>query len=146
MANARQGAQGDTGGRPKIVEAVVYMRQFPLQIEADLLFKGIDIADWHQGKMSSRRLLCLIAALDDDSAYWRERRDGDWSVKEYLDAAMVNELRLLRSDQAAIHRNEKMEVHLVESPSEQLKDEALVEKARDVRQHLITQLKGGKTE
>lgn len=127
------------------MEAVVYMRQFPNQIEADLLFRGIDIADWHQGRMSSRRLLCLIDALPDDSAYWKERRDGDWSVQEYMQAALVNEMRLLRSDQAAIHTDEKMDVNLVESPAERHKEEERAQKVLDVRHHLMAQLKGETT-
>ena len=122
------------------------MRQFPREIEADLLFRGIDIADWHQGRMSSRRLLCLLDALPDDTAYWRERRDGDWSAREYINAAIVNELRLLRADQAAIHADSKMDVSLVESPSQQKQDEDMAERMRQVRQHFKSQLMGGKTE
>lgn len=124
------------------MEAVVYMRQFPRQIEADLLFRGIDIADWHQGRMSSRRLLALIDALPDDTAYWKERRDGDWSAKEYIEAAIVNELRLLRADQAAIHTESKMDISLVESPSQVKQDEDLAEKARQARSRIMSELKG----
>lgn len=124
------------------MEAVVYMRQFPREIEADLLFRGIDIADWHQGRMSSRRLMCLIDALPDDSAYWKERRDGDWSAKEYIEAAIVNELRLLRADQAAIHADNKMDVSLVESPYQRKKDEDLAERSRLARQRIMSELKG----
>ncbi len=121
------------------------MRQFPREIEADLLFRGIDIADWHQGRMSSRRLLVLIDALPDDSAFWRERRDGDWSAQEYINAAVVNELRLLRADQAAIHADNKMEVNLVESPAQVRQDEELAERTRNARKHIMSQLKGGNT-
>lgn len=123
------------------------MRQFPREIEADLLFRGIDIGDWHQGRMSSRRLLCLIDALPGDSAYWKERRDGDWSPEEYIQAAIVNEIRLLRADQAAIHADHKMDVKMVESPAQEKQDEELAEKTRQVRSHLMAQLKGkNKTE
>ena len=122
------------------------MRQFPREIEADLLFRGIDIADWHQGEMSSRRLLCLIDALPDDSAYWKERRDGDWSVKEHLEAAMVNELRLLRADQAAIHADNKMDIDLVKSPSQRKEQEDLADRSRQARQRVMSELKGTTTE
>ena len=125
------------------------MRQFPREIEADLLFRGIDIGDWHRGGMSSRRLLCLIDALEadpDKSAYCKERRDGDWSVKEYLEAAMVNELRLLRADQAAIHTSNKMDVDLVESPSQRKQDEEQAERSRQARQRVMSELKGTITE
>lgn len=116
------------------------MRQFPREIEADLLFRGIDIGKWHRGKMSSRRLLCLIAALPDDSTYQKERRDGDWSADEYLKAAMVNELRLLRADQAAIHTENKMDVSMVESPSQSRKQEEQAERARMARQRVMADL------
>lgn len=122
------------------------MRQFPREIEADLLFRGIDIGDWHQGRMSSRRLLCLIDALPDDSNYWKERRDGDWSAQEYINAAVVNELRLLRADQAAIHADNKMDFNLVESPAQQKQDEELAEKSRKAREIIMAQLKGQTTE
>jgi len=121
------------------------MRQFPREIEADLLFRGIDIHDWHQGRMSSRRLLCLIDALPDDSAYWKERRDGDWDDRMYLAAAQVNELRRLRADQAAIHADFKMEVVPVISPAQGTADDDLKNKHDAVRSHVMSQLLG-KTE
>jgi hypothetical protein len=120
------------------------MRQFPLQIEADLLLRGIDVFDWHQGRMSSRRLITLIGVLenDPDSSLAREWRDGDWSDREYLMAASVNELRRLRADQAAIHAQHEMDVDLVKSPSQQGEHEKFVQKHHDVRAHLMSQLKG----
>src|SRR6516164_769662 len=120
------------------------MRQFPREIEADLLFRGIDIHDWHQGRMSSRRLLCLIDALPDDSAYWKERRDGDWDDRMYLAAAQVNELRRLRADQAAIPDEVKVEVLVVISAHQRKADDELKNKD-DVRSHVMSQLLG-KTE
>lgn len=116
------------------------MRQFPREIEADLLFRGIDIGDWHQGRMSSRRLLCLVEALPHDSAYWRERNDGDWTEEEYINAAVVNELRLMRADNAAIHAKHKMDVSLVESPAQQGEKEEFTERHRQVRAHIMEQL------
>jgi hypothetical protein len=117
------------------------MRNFPREIEADLLFRGVDIHDWHRGKMSSRRLLALIDALPDDSAYWRERRDGDWSEKEYLDGILVNEIRLLRADQAAIAGTE-MKVNLVKSPAEREEKKAEEDKFHAARAHILGALKG----
>ena len=123
------------------------MRQFPREIEADLLFRNIDVGDWHRGKLSSRRLLCLIDALEkeENSSYAKERRDGDWSPREYLEAAMVNEMRLLRADQAAIHTETKMDINLVESPAQRKQDEELAERARQARQRIMSELKGNTT-
>jgi hypothetical protein len=50
--------------------------------------------------MSSRRLLVLLKGLDAESEYKTATRNGDWSDKTYMRAATVNELRLLRVDQA----------------------------------------------
>lgn len=124
------------------------MRQFPKQIEADLLFRNVDIGDWHRGEMSSRRLLCCIDALDadPDSAFSKERRDGEWSVKEHLQAALVNEMRLLRADQAAIHTGDKMDIDLVESPSQRKQNEEQAERSRQARQRVMSELKGTITE
>lgn len=99
--------------------------------------------------MSSRRLLALIDVLsaDDDSALARECRDQDWSLKQYLDAANVNELRRLRADQAAIHANHKLDIDMVESPSQRRDSDALLDRTKDVRSHIMDQLMGkNKTE
>lgn len=122
------------------------MRLYPNEIEADLLLRGIDIYDWYQGRMSSRRLLNLIGVLeaDEDSNLARERRDHDWSLKQYLQAAQVNEMRRFRADQAAIHASHKMEVATVDSPAQTAEAEQEAEKAREVRSHIMSQLMGKK--
>lgn len=120
------------------------MRQFPREIEADLLIRGIDIFDWHRGEMSSRRLITLIETLPPDSTYWRERRDGDWSEQEYINATILNELRLLRADNAAIHAGHKMDINLVESPAQAQEQEHLAERQRSVREHVLAQMQKAK--
>lgn len=124
------------------------MRYFPREIEADLLMRGIDIHDWHRGKMSSRRLLVLIYALEKDqkSLLFRERTDWDWNEEEYLRAAMVNELRLLRADQAAIHAQHDMKVNMVSSPAQKKEDEDLTNRTKQVREHFLKQLHRDTTE
>lgn len=92
--------------------------------------------------MSSRRLLCLIDALPPDSAYWKERRDGDWSDQEYIAAGTLNELRLQRADNAALHANHKMDISLAQSPAQLKKEDELGERVQEVRQHFISQLNG----
>lgn len=116
------------------------MRQFPNEIEADLLFRGVDVHDWHQGRMSSRRLLALVDSLPPESAYWRERRDGDWSLEEYVRAATVNEIRLLRADQAAIHADHKMDINMINSPAQDREHEELVEAHHTARSMINAQL------
>lgn len=123
------------------------MRFYPREIEGDLLAMGWDIRDWHQGRMSSRRLLVLIDKIqsDPDSLLARERRDQDWSLREYLEAGLVNELRRLRADNAAIHAQQKLDVVTVESPSQREETEKDTKRFADVRDHLLSQMRGKKT-
>jgi hypothetical protein len=123
------------------------MRFYPREIEADLLGIGIDIHDWHRGRMSSRRLLLLIDKIqtDPDSMLARERRDQDWSLEEYLRAAQVNELRRWRADYAALKGGHKMDVVTVDSPAQQQDSEGDKKRFADVREHLLSQMRGKKT-
>jgi hypothetical protein len=117
------------------------VRFFPEEIEADLAFEGIDIADWHTGEMSSRKLLILLKALDEDGEYKTARRNGDWSDKRYTQASIVNELRMLRVDQAAINGS-KMDAVLMESPAQlEAKAEEQAERTA-VRTGILAQLHG----
>jgi hypothetical protein len=91
--------------------------------------------------MSSRRLLVLLKGLDAESEYKTATRNGDWSDKTYMRAATVNELRLLRVDQAALN-GEKMEVTLMESPAQR---EARAEEEAEhhaIRTGILAQLHG----
>ena len=117
------------------------VRYFPEEIEADLAFRGIDIHDWHQGKMSSRRLLVLCEALPDDSAYKTARRDDDWSDEQYMRAALINEVRLLRVDQVAL-QGQKMEATMLESPAQRLAKEESEAENLAVRTGILAQLHG----
>ena len=118
------------------------MRFFPHEIEADLAaVYNVDIADWHCGVLSSRRLLVLLEGLPDDARFNVARRDGDWSDEQYLQASLINEVRLLRVDQAAL-KGHKMEATLLESPAQR---EAAAEKAAEnnaLRTGILAQLHG----
>ncbi|ABD57997.1 tail assembly chaperone [Mycobacterium phage Porky] len=63
----------------------------------------------------------VYGGLDDKSVTKTAMREGDWSPDEYAQAATVNELRLLRADQAAIS-GRSFDVNLMKSPA-QLKAE-----------------------
>lgn len=117
------------------------VRQYASEIEADLAFRGIDIADWHRGDMSSRKLLALLQHLPEDAAFKRALRNGDWGFNEYMQAGVLNEIRLLRIDQAAIN-GQKMDAELIESPAQLERKE---EQARVVAAHragILAQLHG----
>ncbi|MEV7197194.1 hypothetical protein AB0N81_36110 [Streptomyces sp. NPDC093510] len=64
-------------------------------LEADLLrFYGLDLLDWHRGRLSSRRLATLIRHLPGDGAVARETEGeaAEWSVGDYLLAHAVDQL------------------------------------------------------
>lgn len=51
-------------------EAFLRFRLFSREIESDLsLYHHIDIGDWHEGRISSRKLLVLTDGLPEDSWY-----------------------------------------------------------------------------
>ncbi|MET7360003.1 hypothetical protein ABZS76_16330 [Streptomyces sp. NPDC005562] len=64
-------------------------------LEADLLrFYGLDLLDWHRGRLSSRRLAVLIRQLPREGAVARETEGeaAEWSVGDYLLAHVVDQL------------------------------------------------------
>jgi hypothetical protein len=79
--------------------AIVRIRNWPHQIEADLArYYHLDIADWHQGVMTSRRLLALLGQLPDDSAFKTEfERAGQWPVWKQMLKTVANETSLHRA-------------------------------------------------
>lgn len=93
--------------------------------------------------MSSRRLLVLLRFLPDDSEFKKALRDGDWSHQQYLDAGLLNEIRLLRVDQAALS-GQSMDYSLLESPAQIEQRERDAERYRNVRTDILRQLHGGK--
>lgn len=91
--------------------------------------------------MSSRRLLVLLENLPEDSAFKRAVRNGDWGFNEYLQAGLLNEIRLLRIDQAAIN-GQKMDADLLESPAQIERREELNRERETQRAGILAQLYG----
>ncbi|SRX93559.1 hypothetical protein MSP7336_01798 [Mycobacterium shimoidei] len=87
-----------------MLAAVYLWKRYPTQIEADLAFRGIEIADWHQnardnrGRMllSSRKLLALLENLPDTSATKMAMagREGDWPEWVEIVAKIHEEIAL----------------------------------------------------
>jgi hypothetical protein len=66
-------------------------------IEADLLrYYGVDLHDYHRGRLSARRLRVLIQHLPRDAALVRAVHGGDaeWGLAEHLLAAAVDQVAL----------------------------------------------------
>ncbi|MEW2391162.1 hypothetical protein AB0933_22705 [Streptomyces venezuelae] len=59
-----------------------------------LRFYGLDLLDWHRGRLSSRRLAVLIRHLPREGAVARETEGeaAEWSVGDYLLAHAVDQL------------------------------------------------------
>lgn len=74
----------------------------PTAIEADFRFRGLRIADWLRGTMSSREFLVLVQYLDDESAFKKLApkpygRDGDWSEAVQIAAKTHEEFAMYRA-------------------------------------------------
>jgi hypothetical protein len=64
-------------------------------IEADLLrHYGVDLLDYHRGRLSARRLRVLVQRLPRDAALVRavHGEDAEWGLTEQLLAAAVDQL------------------------------------------------------
>ena len=63
-------------------DVISRLRRWPTQIEADLQREyHIDLADWHRGAITSRRVLVLLEGLTENSRYRTDfERGGNWPV------------------------------------------------------------------
>lgn len=55
---------------PKVPLAIETWKRMAGLMEAQLAFRGIDIADWHRGTMSSRKLLVLCEHIPELGGRW----------------------------------------------------------------------------
>ncbi|WP_028807731.1 hypothetical protein [Streptomyces canus] len=72
---------------------------------------GVDLLDWHRGRLSSRRLRVLVEHLPADSSYARavHGEQADWTVTDHLLAAVVDHLAVANWMFATVHRDEDAE-------------------------------------
>ncbi|MFI2210013.1 hypothetical protein [Streptomyces sp. NPDC020141] len=78
-------------------------------LEADLLrHYGLDLLDWHRGRLSSRRLAVLLRHLPRDSAVARELHGeaAEWSPTDYLLAQVIDQLAESNWMFATVNRDE----------------------------------------
>lgn len=85
-----------------MLEAAAIWLLAPTAIEADFRFRGLRIADWLTGAMSSREFLVLVRHLGDDSEFMKLAphpygRDGDWPEAVKIAAKTHEELALNRA-------------------------------------------------
>lgn len=84
---------------PKVWEVLARIRLWPREIEADLhRYYRLDVADWHDGALTSRKLLVLLDQLPDESRFKTEfERDGNWPVWQQMLKDLHNETALHRA-------------------------------------------------
>jgi hypothetical protein len=77
-------------------------------LEADLLrHYGVDLLDWHRGRLSSRRLRVLIEHLPPGSSLARAMHGeaAAWTTTEHLLAAVVDQLAVANWMFATVNRD-----------------------------------------
>lgn len=72
-------------------------RQHPTEIEDLFLSKDLDIADWHRGDISSRRLLVICKHAPEESDYATALRDGDYPEWVQMIKEIHKEIALYRA-------------------------------------------------
>jgi hypothetical protein len=113
----------------------------------------LDIADWWNktrlpsGRLvlSSRRLIAVLRYAGSDSALKSAVRE-DWDDDTYLMATLINEIRIMRADNVAIHSGQKMEPILMRSPKQVAADEEASQEKAAIRGGIMAQLYGGVNE
>ncbi|WP_280854241.1 hypothetical protein [Streptomyces sp. SAI-041] len=88
------------------------MEEHAEALEADLLrHYGVDLLDWHRGRLSSRRLRVLVEHLPADSSFARavHGEQADWTVTDHLLAAVVDHLAVANWMFATVNRDEDTE-------------------------------------
>lgn len=81
-------------------------------LEADLLrHYGVDLLDWHRGRLSSRRLAVLVRHMPRDSALARavHGEAAEWAVTDHLLAAAVDHLAEANWMFATVNQDEDAE-------------------------------------
>lgn len=96
----------------------------PTAIEADFRFRGLRIADWLTGTMSSREFLVLVQHLPGNSEFKTGApqpfgRDGDWPESLRILAETHKELALYRAAKYVGSPNEYVPQIFI-TPSERL--------------------------
>ena len=127
----------------KVWPAIVRIRNWPNQIESDLQrYYQLNIADWHQGAMSSRRLLALLEGLPEESAYKTAfERDGQWPVWQQMLKTVANETTLHRASLYAGGDNAyDVQVYLDPLEQRQRMEEAMAE--QEFREEATSELYG----
>lgn len=107
----------------------------------------MDIHDWWRRtrnengtlKLSSRRLMVILKNLSEESAFKDAYRE-DWSEEKYIRVGVLNELRIMRADAAAMHADHKMEPMIIKSPAQLLYDDQDSDHKLAIRGGIMAQL------
>lgn len=127
--------------------ALLRIKHWPTEIEADLSFRDIDLSWWHRltvdgdgvPRLSSRRLLVLVDQLPESSAYKTALREGQWPVWQCMLKTLTNETALHRAGLYAGGDNAYVPmvyVDPVESRERAEEAEAITELKKEAEAHL----------
>ncbi|OQZ97056.1 hypothetical protein BST10_10070 [Mycolicibacter algericus DSM 45454] len=122
-------------------------RQQPTAIEAELSDRGHDIADWHQGRMSSRKLLVLLEHSSENGPYRRAVSGGDWPTWMQMLKEIHKEAALSRASRYAGTRYEyqpQVFVSPVERAEQEAADAADDQFQADAYAKVLAQITGGR--
>lgn len=85
----------------------------------------------------------VLQFTKDNGAFKTEFR-GDWNDEQYHWATLINEIRILRADNVALHGDgSKMEPVLIKSPIQHEADEQKAAENQALRGGILAQLHGG---
>jgi hypothetical protein len=151
--------------RPKCLKVAALLEGHCDDIEADLAFRGIDIADYYRGSMSPRRLGVLLDHLPPESFLQTALRNaapddlpepdpssagrGTWSNDQLLLAALVDGVNILAWQQVSMHSEDKIDPPAriprpgVRSPAAARAQNAIPDAARGYLERLRASREGG---
>lgn len=110
------------------------MHEHAEALEADLLrHYGVDLLDWHRGRLTSRRLAVLIEHMPADSSLLQELHgeEASWKVTDYLLAAAVDHLAAANWMFATVNTDEDGEPPERPMPVPRPGDTAIAEEPAD---------------
>lgn len=89
-------------------------------------------------------MFVILQSLKDKSEFKTAIRE-DWDDQQYMWAGILNEIRILRADQVALHSQQKMEPVLLKSPREQAAEDEKAQQHQALRTGILAQLHGAKS-
>lgn len=103
-------------------------RHYPGEVAADLRREyGVDIDDWHRGRLRSLRMLELLEHTDADGALKTALRQGEPSQQRKAVLQIANELAVLRAVYTEVDGDQwDSQFFFTDAKMRQMRDDAVV--------------------